>query len=469
MLFSSPAFVLFFAIYFAFHLTVPPRWRLGLIIVGSTIFYGYWNVYYVWIPHALMLVAYAGTLWVEKARGTPGHRRRVALVIFVLLLPLAGVKYTNFIYNDVLGPLVGVHGRPSNLALPLGISFVTFTMIAYVVDVYRGHYQVERKVSRLAGLILFFPHLIAGPILRPRELLPQLAHTRSARRKLCARIVFGLAIFSVGLLKKLVFADPISESVDAVFNNNVPHSAGAYLLAIYGFAVQIYCDFSGYTDMAIGVAMMIGVRLPRNFLNPYTATSIADFWRRWHISLSRWLRDYLYIPLGGNRGGRVRQAVNVLVTMTLGGLWHGANWTFVVWGVFHGVGIASVHAMGRSAVGGAVAAIPRWIKVLLTFHFVLIGWVLFRAADMATAWRVMSGPFVAPQSTAWAEFAAANVFPLALAAIFFATHRWDNHRTVRRLVSKTPMAVYWPAIVLVWILAITVSSGSSAKFIYFDF
>lgn len=468
MLFSSPPFVLFFAVYFALHLTLPARWRLGLIIVGSTVFYGYWNVYYVWVPHALMLVAYAGTLWMEKARDTPRHRRRLALVIFVLLIPLAGVKYTNFVYNDVLGPLLGVHGRLSNLALPLGISFVTFTMIAYVVDVYRGHYQVERNVSRLAGLILFFPHLIAGPILRPKDLLPQLSHTKSAWRKLGPRIVFGLAIFSLGLLKKLVLADPISESVDVVFNTNAAHSSAAYLLAIYGFAVQIYCDFSGYTDMAIGVAMMIGVHLPNNFLNPYTATSIADFWRRWHISLSKWLRDYLYIPLGGNRGGRMRQTFNVLTTMTLGGLWHGANWTFIIWGIFHGLGIASVHALRNSVAANFMAAVPKWIKVLITFHFVLVGWVLFRAPDMATAWRVLKGPFVAP-SNDLVDFAARNAFPLALLVIFFLTHRWDNHRTVRRLASKTPMAVFWPVVVLVWILAITVSAGSSAKFIYFDF
>ena len=468
MLFSSPPFVLFFAVYFAFYLALPARWRLGLIIVGSTVFYGYWNVYYVWVPHALMLVAYAGTLWVESARGTLGHRRRLALVICLLLIPLAGVKYTNFVYNDVLGPLLGVHGRPSNLALPLGISFITFTMIAYVVDVYRGHYQVERNLSHLAGLILFFPHLIAGPILRPKELLPQLSHTRSAWRGLAPRVVFGLAIFSLGLLKKLVLADPISEAVDIVFNSDALHSSPAYLLAIYGFAVQIYCDFSGYTDMALGVAMMIGVRLPNNFLNPYTATSIADFWRRWHISLSRWLRDYLYIPLGGNRGGRTRQVFNVLVTMTLGGLWHGANWTFIVWGIFHGLGIASVHAIRNSALAGLVVAVPRWIKILFTFHFVLVGWVLFRAFDMPTAWRVLKGPFVAP-SNDLAGFAAKNMFSLALLVIFFVTHRWDNHRTVRRLVSKMPMAVFWPGIVLVWLLAITVSSGSSAKFIYFDF
>lgn len=468
MLFSSPSFFFFFAIYFALHVLLPARWRLGLIIVGSTIFYGYWNPYYVWVPHALMLIAYGGTIWIEKARGTPRHRFRLASLIVVLLLPLAAVKYTNFIYNDLLGPIFDVQGRVSDLALPLGISFVTFTMIAYVVDVYRGRYAVERNVWRLAGLILFFPHLIAGPILRPKDLLPQLSHTRSALRRLGPRIVFGLAIFSLGLFKKLVLADPIGESVDAVFNNNAERSAAAYLLAIYGFAVQIYCDFSGYTDMAIGVAIMIGVRLPNNFMNPYAATSIAEFWRRWHISLSTWLRDYLYIPIGGNRGSSVRQTLNVLATMTLGGLWHGANWTFIFWGLFHGLGIAWVHVVRRSVFARIAAALPHWLNLLLTFHFVLVGWVMFRAPDMATAWRVMKGPFVSPMPNI-TDFAFNNAFSLIVLAFFFATHRWDNHRTVRRAANRAPAAILWPVLVLIWTLAITVSAGSSAKFIYFDF
>jgi alginate O-acetyltransferase complex protein AlgI len=468
MLFSSPPFFLFFAVYLLFHVLLPTRHRLALVIVGSTLFYGFWNPYYIWIPHALMLIAYLGAIWMEAARGTDGYRRRAAGVIVILLLPLAAVKYANFIYSDVLGPLFGFHGRVSDLSLPLGISFITFTMIAYVVDVFRGHYPVERNIARLAGLILFFPHLIAGPILRPRDLLPQLAHPRPARRQLGLRLVYGIAIFSLGLLKKLVFADPVSESVDAVFNAASGHTAPQYLLAIYGFALQIYCDFSGYTDMAIGTAIIIGVKLPQNFRNPYMSASIVEFWRRWHISLSNWLRDYLYIPLGGSRAGRGRQAANVFITMTLGGLWHGANWTFVIWGMFHGLGIGFTHLIRRVGLSSLVVAIPRWVKVLSTFHFVLVGWILFRAPDMATVWRVMTGPFVAPTGDLSA-FVATHIFPLLLLTIFLLTHRWDHHRAVRRLVGRIPGAIFWPAVALVWILAITVSAGSSAKFIYFDF
>lgn len=469
MLFSSPPFFLFFAVYLVFHLLLPLRYRLSLIIVGSTIFYGYWNPYFIWIPHALMLLAYGGARWVEVARDTSGHRRRLAAVVTLLLLPLGFVKYANFFSASVLGPLFGTSGRISDLALPLGISFMTFTMISYVVDVYRGRYPLELKIGRLAGLVLFFPHLIAGPILRPHDLLPQLVRPHPARRALMVRLVFGLAIFSVGLLKKLVFADPIAAVLDGVYAaETTALTAPDYLLAIYGFSLQIYCDFSGYTDMAIGLAVMLGMRLPTNFTHPYTATSIAEFWRRWHITLSSWLRDYLYIPLGGNRLGHGRQVANLLLTMGLGGLWHGANWTFVLWGLLHGAGIALTHALRWLGLDRAVARVPRWLLVFVTFNFVSFGWILFRAPDLATAWRVLRGPFTAPM-TGTAAFFGAQAFPLLLLTVFLATHRWDSHRSIRRAVQRLPQAVFWPMIMLAWMLAITVSAGSSAKFIYFDF
>jgi alginate O-acetyltransferase complex protein AlgI len=469
MLFSSPPFFLFFGIYLLFHLLLPLRYRLALIIVGSTVFYGYWNPWYIWIPHALMLIAYCGARWMERARNTPGHFRRVAAVVALLLLPLALFKYTNFVYDSVLGPLFGWSGRISDLALPLGISFITFTMISYVVDVFRGRYPLELNLGRLAGLVLFFPHLIAGPILRPHDLLPQLARPRPARRALVVKLVFGLAIFSAGLLKKLVFADPITEFVDAVYvSDGRTLTALDYLLAIYGFSLQIYCDFSGYTDMAIGLAIMLGMRLPTNFLRPYTAASPVEFWRRWHVTLSTWLRDYLYIPLGGNRLGYGRQIANVMITMGIGGLWHGANWTFLMWGLLHGAGIAFVHTLQALQVHRVVAGFPRWISILLTFHFVTLAWILFRAPDLGTAWRVLQGPFTAPAGSV-ADFAAAHPFPLLLLAVFLVTHRWDSHRSIRRAVHRLPQSVYWPVVFLIWILAITVSAGSSAKFIYFDF
>ena len=468
MLFSAPEFFAFFAIYLLLHLSVPTRHRLVLVVIGSTVFYGWWNWRYVWIPHVLMLVAYLGVLWMEAAAAASDRKRRMIAVTVVLLLPLAFVKYTDFLYADVLGPMFGWSGKLLNIALPLGISFVTFTLIAYVVDVYRRKYPVERRAGLLAGLVLFFPHLIAGPILRPHELMPQLAKPRPARRAFGRRLVFGLAVFTLGLAKKLGLADQIADVVDHVYKTTSGLTAVDYLLAIYGFSLQIYCDFSGYTDMAIGVALMIGVRLPTNFRQPYTAVSIVDFWRRWHITLSTWLRDYLYIPLGGNRDGRARQLLNLTITMLLGGLWHGANWTFVLWGALHGGAIALVHAVRWSPLYAIVRRVPAWLWLLITFHFVTWVWVPFRAPDMTTAVRVALGPFTAPLGD-WEATLRLHAFPIALLAIFLVGHRWDNHRTIHRVARRLPQAVLWPLIALVWALAITLSQGSSKKFVYFDF
>jgi alginate O-acetyltransferase complex protein AlgI len=467
VLFSSPPFFIFFAAYLLLHLFVPLRWRLALVIAGSAFFYAYWNPYYAWIPFAYIAIAYFGALWMMRgAEGRP-RKLRLALVIVLLLVPLAVVKYAGFVYNDVLSPILAHTSRwDTPWALPLGISFVTFTLIAYVVDVHAGRYRLERNAAMLSGLVLFFPHLIAGPILRPAELLPQLRHPKPG---LGPQAGLGLAIFTLGLVKKLVFADSMAEVVERAF---APADAGLtaadYVLGIYAFALQIYCDFSGYTDMAIGAALALGVKLPSNFERPYTATSSIEFWRRWHITLSRWLRDYLYIPLGGNRKGFARQIVNLLVTMTLGGLWHGANWTFMLWGAAHGLGIAFVHGVRRAATLRWMTRMPRWLAVLITFHFVAALWILFRAPDLATAARVAAGPFVAPAADL-AAFAAANGFVLGLLAFFAITHGWDSHEALARVVKGVHKAVLVPALVFAWLMAIVVSHGSSAKFIYFDF
>ncbi len=350
MLFSEPVFFAFFAIYFLLHCLISPRWRIYLIIVGSTVFYAWWRIEYVFLPYVLAVIAWAGSRFIEKAATDGDRRLRLKLVLVALFTPLVLSKYSFFIANEILKPMLGAPSGDLSvlkIALPLGISFITFTLTAYVVDVYRGRFRKDTSLTYLLGYVLFFPHLIAGPILRPNELLPQL---RQERRALDARFALGALIFSVGLVKKLVFADTLAIAVDGVFAANATPSAWEYLLAIHGFSLQIYCDFSGYTDMAIGIAYILRIRLPTNFLRPYTATSIVEFWRRWHITLSFWLRDYLYIPLGGNRLGYARQIVNLLITMVLGGLWHGAAFTFVIWGAVHGIGLAAVHML-RSRFG----------------------------------------------------------------------------------------------------------------------
>jgi alginate O-acetyltransferase complex protein AlgI len=466
VLFSEPVFFAFFAIYFLFHCLISPRWRIYLIIVGSTIFYAWWRVEYVLLPYLLAFIAWGGVIFIERAGTDDNRRLRLKLIIIALFTPLILSKYSYFIANEILKPVLGSRmGDVSALkiALPLGISFITFTLTAYVVDVYRGKFRKDTSLTYLLGYVLFFPHLIAGPILRPNELLPQL---KQYRRALDARFALGALIFSVGLVKKLVFADTLAVAVDSVFAANANPSGWDYLLAIHAFSLQIYCDFSGYTDMAIGIAYILRIRLPTNFLRPYTATSIVDFWRRWHITLSFWLRDYLYIPLGGNRLGYVRQIVNLLITMVLGGLWHGAAWTFVIWGGVHGVGLAAVHVL-RSRFRSR-NLVPDWAGRLLTFYFVTFAWVYFRAPNVSVAHRVLAGPFVAPWQDLTA-FVYAHMFELLLLAIFFATHRFDRHAYARVAVARCNAGVIWAVIAILFVLAITISLGSSAKFIYFDF
>jgi len=464
VLFSSPVFFLFFVAYFAAHLVVPARYRNYLIIAGGTIFYAWWRVEYTWLPFFLTAVAYGGVRWMNRAASQRSRRNRAAAAIVALFLPLLIYKYADFIYRDALGPLFGWHGTLLNVALPLGVSFITFTLCAYIVDTYKGRFSYGHSATTVTAYVLFFPHLIAGPILRPDELIPQLEHPRA---RALQRFAVPVALFTLGLVKKLVFADQIAQAVDGLYQHAGTLSAPSALVAVYGFSVQIYCDFSGYTDMALGLALMLGVRLPNNFLRPYSAGSIVDFWRRWHVTLSHWLRDYLYIPLGGNRHGRLAEVRNIIVTMALGGLWHGANWTFVIWGLFHGVGVAITHTIRRLT--GSARTLPSWLGVLITFHFVTLLWIFFRAPSARVATAMLHDVV---RGGGWAgvkDVATANLFIIVLIAGFFALHRFDDHRRVKAAVRAVRPEIVWPVLIALWIVAITISQGSSAKFIYFDF
>ncbi len=459
MLFSSFPFFLFFSVYLIAHFLVPVRYRLALIIVGSTIFYAYWKLPYVILPYALLGAAHALTLWMQRATSLVSRKRILILGLVILLSPLLFFKYVNFFANT-FGGLFGFHpGKLVDFSLPLGISFVTFTLIAYIVDAYRREFPAEQSPARLAGCVLFFPHLIAGPIVRPWQLIPQFNHFKPAWM---GRFKLGCTFFVWGLAKKVIFADPLAGVVDILFAGKEALSVWHYLLGIYGFSVQIYCDFSGYSDMALGLAYILGMRLPFNFNQPYTATSIIQFWHRWHITLSTWLRDYLYIPLGGNRGGKVRQHRNLLITMVLGGLWHGANVTFLIWGLIHGVALSTNHVLhGR-------VKLPKWLGWFVTFHIVTVAWIFFRAPDVAVAWRVLTGGFSAP--TAGAEaFAAANLYPIILVALFAVGHLVDSPVWVRWFTQKIPRNLLWTLIVMGFLLSVALGAGNSAEFIYFEF
>ena len=327
-----------------------------------------------------------------------GRRSRPILIVGVglNLTILAYFKYAGF-FVDSVDSMLNLDISVPKVVLPLAISFYTFQQIAYLVDTYRGDDTGKDFLSYIL-FISFFPTLLAGPIVRQREFSPQLGRTSSAFSLHLPDLLAGAAIFVVGLEKKLIFADGLAVYADAAFTaaaSQEPTFVAAWIGAL-SYTLQIYFDFSGYSDMAIGLARMLGVRLPQNFESPYKATSIVDFWRRWHITLSRFLRDYLYIPLGGNRQGFGRQQINILITMILGGLWHGAAWTFLVWGALHGIFLAVNHLWRsvRALLGHdlAVSTLPGRIAGRgLTFICVVFAWVFFRADSFATAWSMLSG------------------------------------------------------------------------------
>lgn len=468
MLFDSPVFALFFLAYLILHSLAPGRFRIWLVIVGGLVFYSYWNWAYTGLPLGMALIAAFTTKCILA--GSPEHvPQRMFVGVAAIAAPLVFFKYANFLWLDVVGPLATVigwqvAGEVETFRLPLSISFVTFTLIAYLVDVATGKFPHRVALKWVLGYVMFFPHLIAGPILRPHELISQLRRQMPLRRR---NLLPGLALFASGLVKKMVFADPLGTVVGSVYDHPSGHTLPEYLLALYGFSVQIYCDFSGYTDMALGTAQILGVRLPNNFFQPYLATSIATFWRRWHRTLSHWLRDYIYIPLGGSRAGRLKAVRNIMITMVFGGLWHGANWTFVVWGFLHGLGVAANHAISRPA--AAWARPPRWLGIVVTFHLVTFLWIFFRASDLTSARQIIAGCLGAAPLGDVNIFLVDHAFECALIALFFVIHPWDDARRLRAAARRGNRAVIAAVIVGAIALVTAFGTGSSAQFIYFEF
>ena len=385
MLFNSSLFILIFLplALCAFYLASGRRFaRLGVLCVASLAFYGYWDVRF--LP---LLVGSVVANWLLVQLFGRNRARLLPLVGVALNLAVLGVfKYADFVVGN-LAELAGQSHGGFNIVLPIGISFFTFQQISYLVDLQRGEKRVYCFVE-YAAFVMFFPQLIAGPIVRHHEIIGQFDLPPARGAEFYENMSRGSVLFAIGLLKKVAIADQLGQIGDPLFGRA---AAGDLLnlteawAADLAFTLQIYFDFSGYSDMAIGLALMFGYRLPINFDAPYRSASIREFWRRWHMTLSRFLRDYVYIALGGNRRGRVRQAVYLLVTMLLGGLWHGAAWTFVLWGGLHGGALAINTVWDRLGL-----PMPRFLGWLLTILFVMFTWVLFRAEDFETAWRMMA-------------------------------------------------------------------------------
>ncbi len=396
MLFPTVTFAVFFAVVLPVNwLLMPhPRWWRPFMIAASYVFYGFWDWHFVFLLAGSTLFNQACAVAVQRAVADRWRRVWVGVAVAGNLALLGYFKYYDFflssVHNMAAGLGIDIPVTLIQVALPVGISFFTFMALSYVIDTYRGAFAPVSTI-RFATFLSFFPHLVAGPIVRPRELIPQMDTPRDPRRIDASR---ALVLIMGGLFKKVVIASYLSSHlVDNVFGNPGQFSSLETLVAIYAYAVQIYCDFSGYTDIAIGVAMLLGFDFPQNFNAPYAARSLQEFWRRWHMTLSFWLRDYVYIPLGGNRGSLAFVCRNLMLTMLIGGLWHGAAWTFVVWGAIHGTGLV-VERLWAAWRGVRPAAPPSLRRLagqrLLTFHVVAFAWVMFRAATFSNAAAVLA-------------------------------------------------------------------------------
>ncbi|SFM43247.1 MBOAT family O-acyltransferase [Marinobacter pelagius] len=472
MVFSSNIFLfLFLPAFLGLYYLTPFRHRSWVILLGSYAFYAWWRVDFLLLFVAVTLWNYVIGLGIYRSGiGTARARKWVAVGITGDLATLGYFKYANFGVDSLNGLFVSLGYQPLELAhiiLPIGISFYIFQAISYVVDVYRGDTEPTRRFVDFAAFIALFPQLIAGPVLRYKDLADQFAYRTHTLEKFGE----GAIRFMQGFIKKVFIADSIAPLADSAFALSDPSTADAWL-GILAYTAQLYFDFSGYSDMAIGLGLMMGFRFVENFNQPYISQSITEFWRRWHISLSSWLRDYLYIPLGGNRGGVVSTYRNLLLTMLLGGLWHGANWTFLLWGAWHGGLLAIERALGVSGAPRSFR-ISRW---LMTFLFVMVGWVTFRASTIGSAFEFYSAMF----SFSGFELSGAylkdirglNVAILILAYLIVVVMGMrDRFSWSLDGVRATPLRVVLPTLLLpVFLMAVLkLSAESFSPFLYFQF
>jgi D-alanyl-lipoteichoic acid acyltransferase DltB (MBOAT superfamily) len=460
VLFQSQIFVLVFlplAVLAYYARAHSQGWREWCLVAASLVFYGWWDVRF--IP---LLVGQIGITWVlARLHERTGSMLWLATGIAVNLASLGAFKYLNFLFTSVTA-VIGQPQAPFDIVLPIGISFFSFQLISYLIDRMRKD-APPYPFRRFALFVMFFPHLIAGPIVRHNELIPQFGND-PLRPGFDGRFGMGLILFSIGFAKKVLLADRLADIVNPLFTT-MPLSTGESWIAMLGFALQIFLDFSAYTEMAIGIALLFGLMLPENFRRPYLATDIADFWRRWHMSLSRFLRDYVYIPLGGSRNGPGRFAFASIGTMALCGLWHGAGWMFVAWGLWHGIGL--VICRGWKSLGMPLPAPLAW---LLTMMFVIIGWVMFRAPDWQTFVSVASsmtgldgGAGASGQSV---RVAVEVLVEGALACVLIPSSH-EMLEIMKRLGPR-PIVVVLTALLAAFCV-LEVGKGAPAEFIYFRF
>jgi alginate O-acetyltransferase complex protein AlgI len=461
MLFNSLHYLIFFPLVACVYFALPFTARRYWLLAASFYFYCVFS-----IPLSLLMV-YSTVLGYFCARIIDANdapwKRKAALMVSLIgnLCVLFVFKYVDF-FAQSINAVAGKEMVPAfEVILPMGISFYTFQILAYTIDVYRRQIAAERSFINVALYVAYFPQLVAGPIMRASDLLPQFMEKHEINT---TRILSGFLLLSWGLSKKIFIAEPMGQFVDPVYADPESYSGGALLLATYAFSIQIFADFSAYTDIAIGSARILGFRLMENFKQPYLATSIQDFWRRWHISLSTWLRDYLYIAMGGNRKGRMRTYANLMITMLLGGLWHGASWNFVIWGGLHGAALALERILTKR--GDTPTPRNCWnelSKWFFTFHFICLAWIFFRAKTFDAAINIIGG------IASWQEGAFISYTPLAVLAALLATQFLQTKVDVHGYFLRHAFMGRWLAYIGILLCALAMAGGSSPEFIYFQF
>ncbi|WP_394760826.1 MBOAT family O-acyltransferase [Phenylobacterium sp.] len=480
MVFSSVIFIFYFLPVFLLGYYVS-GWRAGALLTGSAVFYVWGEGAYVFLLLGLIGLNYAGSRWVDA---TPGRPRRLAILTALVIADFAVLgffKYSEFLAHTV-NQLAHRQLAPEvHQTLPLGISFFTFQLVSYVIDVHRGAVKVERDLTRFAAYILMFPHLIAGPIVRYADIRDEM----HADRRTTAHLGLGFQYFIVGLCQKVLIANTVAPLADHAFAADLAHLAsGAAWLGIWAYTLQIYFDFCGYSNMAIGLAFLLGFTFPKNFDYPYVAQSITDFWRRWHMSLSSWFRDYVYIPLGGNRHGLAQTVRNLLIVFFLTGLWHGAAWRFIVWGLYHGAFLM----LERFGLGGLLDRAPRPVRHAYAIVVVMVGWVFFRADSLPQALgflAIMAHP-LGPLSTdaglaillnaqTFSALAVGSVLAMPLLPALMERLRAPRAEPPRpdlpgRLQTRSVHALPIPVLAVGFVISIAILVGSTLNpFLYFRF
>lgn len=444
MIFSSLEFIIFFVI-FIFLIIKSNKHQQLLIITTSIFFYAFWEITYVLLLAYIVIILYFSI------------KKKINLFysITILLLPLIFFKYSNFLIDVLKIDLFGNYVHTKNL--PLGISFITFTAIALLVDSKKKVFDENLNFKSLTEFIVYFPQLIAGPILRANELVPLL------RKKIIFKkenIKFGLLLFLIGFIKKIFFADTIGQLIDPIFANPENFNNESLLMGAFLFPVQIYFDFSGYVDMALGISKILNIDLPINFNKPYLASSLTDFWRRWHITLGKWFKDYFYIPLGGSKKGKLHNFITLFTTMTVAGLWHGASWNFIIWGSINGVVLYIEKLFSPFNL-----KIPKFVKIIFTCFIIFHLWIIFRITNLDNLLFYFDSLYF--KNINFHEISLIFSFLILISCVCL--QKIDNYFSVEKHSLKLNFKTFLPIFTIIILTGLLLNTGSSEKFIYFDF